>query len=184
LQQKPRLLWTLLVWLLLLAGCVTPGTSNGSATTAPAAANDQPKTAESEGPIGSIVAIRVGKQEGFDRLVIELNAPGAGYDIRYVENVLTDGKGDLVPLKGDAKLRIVVRAPNHDENARVTYQAKSGEPLPNVNVTDFNIFRDAKWAGSFEGQSTIGLGVRTQLPFNVFKLTNPSRIVVDVYLKG
>ncbi len=39
------------------------------------------------------------------------------------------------------------------------------------------------WAGSFEGQTTVGLGVRARLPFRVFTLEGPgdgSRIVVDV----
>jgi hypothetical protein len=38
-------------------------------------------------------------------------------------------------------------------------------------------------AGSFEGQTTIGLGVRARLPFRVFTLDGPgngSRIVIDV----
>jgi hypothetical protein len=34
------------------------------------------------------------------------------------------------------------------------------------------------WAGSFEGQSTIGLGVRARLPFRVLQL--PGRLVIDV----
>jgi hypothetical protein len=39
------------------------------------------------------------------------------------------------------------------------------------------------WAGSFEGYTRIGLGVRGRLPFRVFTLDGPgagSRIVIDV----
>jgi hypothetical protein len=39
------------------------------------------------------------------------------------------------------------------------------------------------WAGSFEGQTTLGLGVRARLPFRAFVLPGPgsgSRLVVDV----
>jgi hypothetical protein len=202
--QKLNLFWTFLISLAFLfsAGCATTNTGNRPTptptatpvltstsddlvpTSTPLTLDDKPKTAESTLPIGSITNIRVGKHEGFDRLVVDLNAPGAGYDISYVDNVYTDGKGDLVPLKGGAKLRIVVRAPNHDADYHLTYQVKSGESLPNVDLTGFNTFQDAKWAGSFEGQSTIGLGVSARLPFTVFKLTNPGRIVVDVYLKA
>jgi hypothetical protein len=38
-------------------------------------------------------------------------------------------------------------------------------------------------AGSFEGLTTIGLGVRAKLPFRVFTLNGPdghSRLVIDV----
>jgi hypothetical protein len=50
-------------------------------------------------------------------------------------------------------------------------------------VTDYRTFRQVAFAGSFEGQTTIGLGVRARLPFRVLTLTGPgtsSRIVVDV----
>jgi hypothetical protein len=47
-----------------------------------------------------------------------------------------------------------------------------------VNVTGFSTFRQVAWAGSFEGQTTVGLGVRARLPFRVFTL--PGRVVVDV----
>ncbi len=39
------------------------------------------------------------------------------------------------------------------------------------------------YAGSFEGQTTLGLGVRARLPFRAFVLAGPgdgSRLVVDV----
>lgn len=39
------------------------------------------------------------------------------------------------------------------------------------------------WAGTFEGYTSLGLGVRARLPFRVFALDGPgdgSRLVVDV----
>jgi hypothetical protein len=50
-------------------------------------------------------------------------------------------------------------------------------------VTGYQTFRQVAWAGSFEGQSTIALGVRARLPFRVFTLAGPgtgSRLVIDV----
>jgi hypothetical protein len=47
-----------------------------------------------------------------------------------------------------------------------------------VNVSGYRTFRQVAWAGSFEGQTNIGLGVRARLPFRVF--TMPGRLVVDV----
>ena len=58
--------------------------------------------------------------------------------------------------------------------------------LPNGELLDpagYRTFRHVAWAGSFEGQSTLGLGVRARLPFRVFLLDGPgtgSRMVVDV----
>jgi hypothetical protein len=50
--------------------------------------------------------------------------------------------------------------------------------LPGVNLAGYQTFREAKFAGSFEGQTSVGLGVRARLPFRVFTLD--SRLVVDV----
>ena len=47
----------------------------------------------------------------------------------------------------------------------------------------YRTFRQLADAGSFEGRTTIGLGVRAHLPFRVFTLARrgaTSRIVVDV----
>lgn len=52
-----------------------------------------------------------------------------------------------------------------------------------VGVNGWDTFRQVAWAGSFEGQTTIGLGVRARLPFRVFVLDGPSggsRLVIDV----
>ena len=48
--------------------------------------------------------------------------------------------------------------------------------LPNgelIDTTHFRTFRHVAWAGSFEGMTTIGLGVRARLPFRVFLLDGP-----------
>jgi hypothetical protein len=47
----------------------------------------------------------------------------------------------------------------------------------------FRTFRDVVYGGTYEGYSSIGLGVRARLPFRVFKLDGPgtgSRLVIDV----
>ena len=50
--------------------------------------------------------------------------------------------------------------------------------LPGVNLTGYRTFRDARFVGSFEGDTQIGLGVRARLPFRVW--VTDGRIVVDV----
>lgn len=53
-----------------------------------------------------------------------------------------------------------------------------GQPLPGVNPTGHKIFQDAKFAGSSEGRSQLGLGVRARPPFRVLQLDR--RLVVDI----
>jgi hypothetical protein len=128
-----------------------------------------------------MVNVRAGRHACFDRLVIDVRAAGAnGYVVKYVSTVTQDASGIAVPLRGGARLQITVGAPAYDAY-RQTYRPANPHEL--INVTGWQTFRQIAWAGSFEGQSTIGLGVRARLPFRVFVLQGPSagsRFVIDV----
>jgi hypothetical protein len=129
-----------------------------------------------------MVNVRAGRHACFDRLVVDVQPGGAnGYFVKYVSTVTQDGSGTAVSLRGGARLQITVVAPAYDANYRQTYRPANPREL--VNVTGWQTFRQIAWAGSFEGQSTIGLGVRARLPFRVFVLQGPdagSRFVIDV----
>ncbi len=132
---------------------------------------------------GTLTNVRSGRHACFDRLVLDVaRVPGSlGYDVRYVSTVRQEGSGKAVPLRGEADLRIVLRAPAYDSQGRATYTPASRRNL--VDVTGYSTFRQVAWAGSFEGQTTIGLGVRARLPMRVFVLDGPgtgARLVVDV----
>ena len=128
-----------------------------------------------------VVNVRSGQHYCFDRLVIDLNGPVAGYTVRYVPEVVQDGSGFPVPLRGQAFIQLTVNAPAYDSNGNSTYNPTDKNEL--VNVTGYQTFRQVAWAGSFEGYSSLGLGVRARLPFRVLTRTGPdtgSRLVVDV----
>jgi len=128
------------------------------------------------------VAVRTGRHACFDRLVVDLQGKAPGYDVRYVGTVTRDGSGFPVPLRGGAKLQIVVRAPSYDiSTGKSTYTPKNQRELS--NVAGYSTIRQVAFAGSFEGQTTIGAGVRARLPFRVYTLVGPgsnSRLVIDV----
>jgi len=120
--------------------------------------------------------VRAGKHACFDRLVIDLGAGRApGYDVRYVRAFHTQGSGKLVPTRGKAKLQVVVQAP-----------AASGFNASNrylASVAGFREFRQVAGLGSFEGYTSIGLGLRAKEPFRVFEFKNAAHkfvLVVDV----
>ncbi|HWH28155.1 MAG TPA: hypothetical protein VNU26_04190, partial [Mycobacteriales bacterium] len=74
-----------------------------------------------------------------------------------------------------------VNAPAHDASYRPTYVPADRRQL--VDVAGWRTFRQVAWAGSYEGYTSLGLGVRARLPFRVFVLDGPgdgSRLVVDV----
>jgi Fumarylacetoacetate (FAA) hydrolase family len=57
------------------------------------------------------------------------------------------------------------------------------DPAHAVDVAGFRTFRQVAFFGTFEGQTTLGLGVRARLPLRVFVLSGPadgSRVVIDV----
>jgi hypothetical protein len=128
--------------------------------------------------------VRSGRHACYDRLVIDLNGTGSaatGYDVRYVSSVSQEGSGLVVPLRGDARIAIVVRAASYDTHGHPTYTP--AHPTELTNVSGFTTFRQVAFAGSFEGQTTIGLGVRARLPMKVTRLAGPGsaqRLVVDV----
>lgn len=130
-----------------------------------------------------VTDIRSGRHRCFDRLVVDVNGEGKGrlgYQVSYVKRVRADGSGKLVPLRGGARLRVIVNAPAYDENG-VTYAPANRREL--VDVTGYRTFRQVAWAVSFEGQTTLGLGVRARLPMRAFVLRGPGagrRVVVDV----
>lgn len=131
----------------------------------------------------AITAVRSGRHACYDRLVIDLAATSrTGYDVRYVSDVYAGGSGALIPLRGGARIRIIAKAPTHDGLGRTTYRPANHREL--VEVSGYSTFRQVAWAGSFEGQTTVGLGVRARLPFRVFTLTDSSarttRLVIDV----
>ena len=126
--------------------------------------------------------VRTGRHDCYDRLVLDLaGGASAGYHVEYVDAVYRDASGELVPLRGGARLQVVVHAASFDLNGNPTYTPAN--PAELTNVTGYQTFRQVAFAGSFEGQTTIGLGVRARLPFRAFILAGPgtgSRLVVDV----
>jgi hypothetical protein len=144
----------------------------------------QPKAGgSSAGPSGPTVTnVRAGQHACYDRVVVDLDgAPGAGYSVQYVPAVTADASGFPVPLRGGAFLSVVVFAPAYDENGNATYQPADQREL--VGTAGFATLRQVAYAGSFEGVTSLGVGVRARLPFRVFTLAGPGadgRLVLDV----
>jgi hypothetical protein len=125
----------------------------------------------------AVGAVRAGRHDCYDRLVLDVRgATSMGtWRASYVSAVTEDASGRTVALRGGAFLQISVGA---------TEGYRSSSEL--VPVTGFTTFRQVAPAGSFEGVTSIGLGVRARLPFRVLTMTGiPGsaagvRVVVDV----
>ena len=131
--------------------------------------------------VAPLTNVRAGRHTCFDRLVLDMSGKADGYRVEYVTQVYRGGSGIRLPLRGGARLSVIVFAPAHDDRYRPTYRPANSAEI--VNVSGWRTFRQVSWGGTFEGESTIGLGVRARLPFRVFTLDGPgagSRIVIDV----
>jgi hypothetical protein len=134
-----------------------------------------------------ITDVRAGRHTCYDRLVVDLGGQGTtfgSYDVRYVPVVLSEGAGNPLPVRGDADLQVVLKAPAYDEYGNPTFAPADRNEV--VDLSGYSTFRQLRWGGSFEGYSTMALGVRARLPFRVFTLagtpqsgTGP-RLVIDV----
>lgn len=125
--------------------------------------------------------LRAGRHDCYDRLVVDLEGTVTGYSVSYVSRVEQLGSGKVVPLSGAADLQVLVEAPAYDASGDATYSPRT--PSRAVDVTGYRTFRQVAFAGSFEGQTQIGLGVRARLPMRAFVLDGPGdgfRLVIDV----
>ncbi|MBT2522516.1 hypothetical protein [Arthrobacter sp. ISL-28] len=130
----------------------------------------------------SVANVRSGKYYCFDRLVIDIRGKATGYNVRYVSKVVQDGSGLPIKLRGGAFLQVTAHSPSYDSaTGKATFVPANRSEV--TNVSTYKTFRQVAWAGSFEGHTTLGLGVRARLPFKVFTLAGPgngSRLVIDV----
>jgi hypothetical protein len=163
-----------------LTGAALPATAAPGCSTA---WGSQTESAVADGG-GTLDDARSGRHACYDRLVLDLDgidASEVSYDVRYVREVITDGSGEVIPLRGAADLQVLVHTPAHTGRGAATYDPRNDAEA--LDVSGYSTFRQVAWGKSFEGESRFGVGVRARLPFRVQVLDGPgdgSRLVVDV----
>jgi hypothetical protein len=122
--------------------------------------------------------------------VLDINGPAeVGYGVQYVPVVTVDGSGKPMPVAGEAALQVVVHAPPQglDDGGHQPGRmfADTGDFLYTEDqLAGWDSLRAVRFAGFFEGQSTLAVGVSAKLPFRVstqFDKANQIRkLVIDV----
>lgn len=132
--------------------------------------------------LAPLTNVRTGQHDCFDRVVFDFRGSGTGYNVMYADRVLSQGRGDVLPVAGGARLSVELVAPAYDVATGVpTFDHAVGDHV--ANVAGYQTLRDIVYGGSFEGHTTFAVGVRARLPLRVFTLAGPdggSRIVIDV----
>jgi len=134
--------------------------------------------------------VRAGRHACYDRVVFDVNgSAAAGYAARYVDVVHADGSGTPVPVAGTAALEVVIHAPAQgmDDQGHQPWRvlARPGQDFYTpVQLTGWRTLRQVRYAGSFEGQTTIAVGTRDRVPFRVFTVPDTrnqlTHVVVDL----
>jgi hypothetical protein len=137
----------------LITGCAA---TTVAATAAPAWASTVPV----------LTSIRAAHHPGFDLLVFQFRGRVPAHrSATYVKQVRQDARGNIVRIKGKAKLLVRFYFANGYVH-RHTYN------LPGVI--------QVVQVGDFEAVLTFGVGVSRHAPFHMSTLTNPSRVVINI----
>jgi hypothetical protein len=127
--------------------------------------------------VPTLTAIRTGNNPTFDRIVLDLgpgSPPTPGYQL--VDELIADPSSEIVWLTGEYFVNVSVPyAAAHDDNGNPTYTGPQKFRTRNLS----NVMAVAV-IGDWEAHLLIGLGVRSRSTVNVFTLTAPNRIVIDV----
>jgi hypothetical protein len=134
----------------------------------------QPRAGSTAMTAAPLYQVRAGRHGCYDRVVFDLNGPEpVGYTARYVPLVTADGSGAPVPVTGGAVLEIVVRAPIHGADGQghqpgVSPPAIGEDLVAPARLAGWASLTQVAFAGSFEGQTTVAVGVRETRPFRIW----------------
>ena len=150
---------------------------DGMTDAPPFPANTEPDTADSSGDPVTVTEIRIGRHDGFDRVVFEVDGGGTpGWDVRYVDDPASQGSGDPIDVDGAAALQVVLTGIGLPDDTGV--EEWSGPNPLSVGATE--TVTEVAWDATFEGQSVAFVGTTAETPFRVYLLENPVRVVVGL----
>lgn len=130
-----------------------------------------------DGAAATVRAVRVGRHQGFDRIVFEFAGGRPAYTIRPVTVARRGGSGAAIPVTGASALQIDLQAWTVDHETAsypLTFQPQG--PLS----PGYPMLRQVRYGGEFEGVSTFAAGLSARTGFRVLELANPTRLAIDV----
>jgi hypothetical protein len=131
------------------------------------------------GEVALLRAVRVARNEGFDRVVFEFENTVPGYEVGYGTKPIAADPGETtVPIAGEQVLIVrMERAAGVDLSGADYRQTYTG---PTQITADTPEVTDLARVGDFEAVLTWAIGLRDPVDFRVTTLSDPPRLVVDV----
>ena len=151
---------------------------DGDPAAPPFTANTEPDTEDaSDDALLGVTDIRIGRHDGFDRVVFETDGTGTpGWDVRYVDSAQSQGSGADIDVDGDAVLQVTISGVGYPADTGV--EEYSGPDRLAAAGTE--VVTEVVWDSTFEGTSVAFAGVTDEVPFRVYLLEDPARVVVEV----
>ena len=101
--------------------------------------------------------------------------------------VTADGSGEPVPVEGRAAFEVVVRGPvlgadNQGHQPSVGPPALGTDLVAPAELAGWASLTQVAFAGSFEGQTTVAVGVRDKRPFRVWTSGDQGyrHVIIDI----
>lgn len=165
--------------LLMLLACAGGRSPSPAPAAAPFEGTVGIEAVTRRGPVRTVVDVRTGAHEGYDRVVFELDGGLPGYHVEYVDRPPHRcGSGDPVTLPGDGWLEVrLTPARMHTDQGAATITDRSRE-LGYANLVALESTCD------FEAVVSWVLGLRSPEPYRVLELQDPPRLVIDVRHPG
>lgn len=155
-----------------------PAPSPSADACAPAfRANTLRDTGEPSGHQLGLESVTASLQDDFDRVVFTLAGSDGrpGWTVEYVDDPRSDGSGDPVAVDGERTLQVLIHNIGTPDDTGVPYPADR-----RFSPGDTEVVEQVVVDTLFEGYLSSFIGTHAELPFRVFTLANPTRLVVEV----
>ncbi|NLG54813.1 MAG: hypothetical protein GX542_04065 [Rhodococcus sp.] len=154
-------------------------TTTAEPTNAPFPTGPHEATAPaSEGASLSVTDIRVGRHDGFDRVVYELDGTGTpGWSVGYVPSAVQDGSGNPVDVSGEGFLEVRILGVGYPFDTGIENFAG---PFPVPGVPGGSVVEVSSIL-IFEGQAQSYIGTaKANQNYRISELQDPPRVIIDV----
>jgi hypothetical protein len=158
-----------------------PVGTDGGAGDEPFPADTAADTADPRGDQVLFTGFRIGRQDGFDRVVWEFAGTGRpGWTAAYTDSPSRQGSGAPVDLPGEATLEVLISNVGIPGDVEVPEGTTPYDGPPARAAAGTEVVTEVVVGGAFEGTHDAFVGIVDEAPFRVYLLSDPTRVVLEV----